>query len=240
MAVRVNGPIIAIDGPVGAGKSTVARALARALGLKYLNTGAMYRAVALAAQASGLTPDTPNLEAALSRLLAELRIDFDGDHLLLDGRDVSSALSEPRIGDLASRLSTLAVVRERMRDLQRAAGSDGGIVMEGRDIGTVIFPDADYKFFLDAAVEERARRRYQELSARGDGPAYSEVLEQLRERDRRDRERALAPLAPAHDAIMVDSTGRSVDEIVAMMQRHIERGVAQGLKQGYSGCKDSS
>jgi CMP/dCMP kinase len=123
-------------------------------------------------------------------------------------------------------------VRDRMRDLQRAAGAAGGVVMEGRDIGTVIFPDAEFKFFLDAAVEERARRRYEELAAKGGGPSYEEVLEQLRERDRRDRGRALAPLKPAPDAITLDSTGIAVDEIVAIMRRSIEGRVARDLKPG--------
>jgi cytidylate kinase len=225
-------PIIAIDGPVGAGKSTVARALAHAFGLSYLNTGAMYRAVAIAARAAGLDANSGDLDAALVRILSAISIRFDGERLILDGRDVTATLSEPAIGELASQLSTLAVVRDRMRDLQRAAGAAGGVVMEGRDIGTVIFPDAEFKFFLDAAVEERARRRYRELAAKGVALSYEEVLAQLRERDRRDRDRALAPLKPAPDAITLDSTAIGVDEIIAIMRRYIEGSVAQGLKPG--------
>jgi cytidylate kinase len=223
-------PIIAIDGPVGAGKSTVARALAQALGFSYLNTGAMYRAVALASRMAGIDPAAAGIDSALSSLLDAITIRFDGDRVILDGRDVTASLSEPAIGDLASQLSTLAVVRDRMRDLQRAAGMQGGVVMEGRDIGTVIFPDAEFKFFLDAAVEERARRRHDELIAKGGSLTYDEVLAQLRERDRRDRDRALAPLKAASDAIPLDSTGISIAEIVAIMRRYIENGLAQDLK----------
>ena len=215
-------PVIAIDGPVGAGKSTVARALARALGFAYVNTGAMYRAVAIAARAAGLDPDSPALEAELARLLGRIRIAFDGERIALDGRDVSGEISDPAIGDLASRLSTIGVVRERMRDLQRAAGRDGGVVMEGRDIGTAIFPDAEAKFFLTADVNVRAARRHAELAAKGATVTFEEVREQLLERDRRDRERALAPLRPAPDAIEIDSTGCGVDAVVARMRRRIE------------------
>jgi cytidylate kinase len=225
-------PIVAIDGPVGAGKSTVARALARELGFGYLNTGAMYRAVALAAHAAGLLPEQPGIELALSRLLESLAIRFDGDRLILDGRDVTGRLSEPVIGDLASRFSTLAVVRSRMRDLQRAAGADGGVVMEGRDIGTAVFPDAEIKFFLDAAVEVRAQRRFAELAAKGVKASYDDVLGQLRERDLRDRGRELAPLKAAPDAIPMDSTGLGVEEVVALMKLRIESAmrIARDLK----------
>src|SRR6266478_4350503 len=126
-------PVIAIDGPVGAGKSTAARALAHALGFDYLNTGAMYRAVAIAVRELGLTPDSPDLETRLTPLLENIDLGFDGEPVTLGGRDISDAMREPAIADLASRLSTLAPVRARMRDLQRAAGARGGIVMEGRD-----------------------------------------------------------------------------------------------------------
>ncbi len=215
-------PVIAIDGPVGAGKSTVARALARKLGFAYVNTGAMYRAVAIAARAAGIDPDSPTLAADLERLLGRIRIAFDGERIALDGRDVSGEIGDPAIGDLASRLSTIGVVRERMRELQRAAGRDGGVVMEGRDIGTAIFPDAEAKFFLTADVNVRAARRHAELAAKGAPAAFEDVREQLLERDRRDRERALAPLRPAPDAIEIDSTASGVDAVVERMRRRIE------------------
>jgi len=214
-------PIVAIDGPVGAGKSTVARRLAQALGFDYLNTGAMYRAVALAARNLGIAPDDPQLGQKLGALLRSMTISFAGDRLLLDGRDVSDELSAPEIGDLASRLSTLQVVRDAMRELQRQAGAPGGVVMEGRDIGTAIFPDAEFKFFLDADVTVRARRRHQELAAKGVQTDFDEVLAQLRERDRRDRGRELAPLKKAADATLVDSSGLTVDEVVKLMKQQV-------------------
>ncbi len=220
-------PIVAIDGPVGAGKSTVASRLARVLGFEYVNTGAMYRAVALAAQAAGVGADDPEAERKLDALLERTRIEFSGGRITLDGRDVSGAIAAPEIGELASRLSTLGAVRARMRQLQRAAGARGGVVMEGRDIGTAVFPDAELKFFLDASAEVRAERRFRELSVHGVAVSREEVLAQLRERDRRDSERALAPLRPARDAIVVDSSARTIDEVVALMaQRARARGSA--------------
>jgi cytidylate kinase len=149
-------PLVAIDGPVGAGKSTVARALAGVLGFSYLNTGAMYRAVAIAAVERGIDLDGPELATRLAPLLASIAIGFDGERVLLDGRDVSGKIIAPAISELASRLSTLAVVRERLHEAQRDAGRAGGIVMEGRDIGTAIFPDAECKFFLTADRSARA------------------------------------------------------------------------------------
>lgn len=211
-------PIIAIDGPVGAGKSVAARELARALGFSYLNTGAMYRAVAIAAREAGVSPDDANVEARLEPVLAAIKIKFDGENIMLNGRDVTAKVSEPEIGELASRFSALGPVRARMRDLQRAAGADGAVVMEGRDIGTAIFPDAEFKFFLDADVKTRARRRFEELQKKGASIAEREVLEQLIERDRRDSGRELAPLRRADDAIVIDSTNLSIEAVVAAMK----------------------
>jgi len=219
-------PVIAIDGPVGAGKSTVARALARALGFSHLNTGAMYRAVALAASLRYTAPELsdPAIAQRLGELLDSISITFAGERIELDGRAISDAITTPAISDLASRLSALAVVRDRMRTLQRAAGAAGGIVMEGRDIGTVIFPDAEFKFYLTADVLVRAARRWAELHAKGDPVTREEVIAQLRERDRRDQERELAPLKPARDALTVDSSALDADAVVALMKQHIERG----------------
>ena len=211
-------PIIAIDGPVGAGKSVAARELARALGFSYLNTGAMYRAVAIAAREAGVSPDDANVEARLAPVLAAIKIKFDGENIMLNGRDVTAKVSEPEIGELASRFSALGPVRARMRDLQRAAGADGAVVMEGRDIGTAIFPDAEFKFFLNADVKTRARRRFEELQKKGASIAEHEVLEQLIERDRRDSGRELAPLRRADDAIVIDSTKLSIEAVVAAMK----------------------
>jgi cytidylate kinase len=214
-------PVIAIDGPVGAGKSTAARALAHALGFDYLNTGAMYRAVAIAARELGLTPDSPELETRLAPLLESIDLGFDGERVTLGGRDISDVMREPAIADLASRLSTLAPVRARMRDLQRAAGARGGIVMEGRDIGTAVFPDAEFKFFLDAEPAVRAARRHAELRAAGAAPALEEVRAQIADRDRRDRARALAPLIRADDAIVIDSTALTLAQVVDEMKSRI-------------------
>jgi len=226
-------PIVAIDGPVGAGKSVAARALARALGFSYLNTGAMYRAAALAARAAGVGPDDANAEARLAPVLAAIRIKFDGEKIMLNDRDVSALVDAPEIGDLASRFSALGAVRARMRELQRAAGADGGVVMEGRDIGTAIFPDAEFKFFLDADVKTRARRRFEELKRKGASITEHEVLEQLIERDRRDSGRELAPLRRAEDAMVIDSTKLSVDAVVAAMKAQINARIngGKGLKR---------
>lgn len=221
-------PIVAIDGPVGAGKSTVARELARVLGFSYLNTGAMYRAVAVAARAAGIrpataeTPDAPEIDEQLRVILDTIVIAFDGERVILDDRDISDAIIEPEIGDLASRFSALPMVREKMRDLQRAAGAGGGVVMEGRDIGTAIFPDAEVKFFLIADPAVRAARRYAELAKKGVVTTVDEVAAQLAERDGRDAGRTLAPLRPAADAIVIDSTARSVAAVVNEMKTRVE------------------
>ena len=214
-------PVIAIDGPVGAGKSTVARRLAEVLGFEYINTGAMYRAVAVAARAAGIGDDDPEAERKLDALLASARIDFSDGRIMLDGRDISAEIGSPEISESASRLSTLGVVRARMRDLQRAAGAHGAVVMEGRDIGTAVFPDAEFKFFLDAGAEVRADRRWRELDAHGVAITRAEVLAQLHERDRRDRGRELAPLKPAPDAIVVNASRMSVEEVVTLMAQRV-------------------
>jgi cytidylate kinase len=221
-------PIVAIVGPVGAGKSTVARALARALGFSYLNTGAMYRAVAVAARAAGIRPamadalETRENDEQLRAILDTISIAFEGERVILTGRDISDVIIEPEIGDLASRFSALPMVREKMRDLQRAAGAGGGVVMEGRDIGTAIFPDAEVKFFLVADPAVRAARRYEELAKKGVAITLAEVAAQLAERDARDAGRELAPLKPADDAIVIDSTARDVAAVVDEMKTRVE------------------
>jgi cytidylate kinase len=221
-------PIVAIDGPVGAGKSTVARALAKALGYSYMNTGAIYRAVAVAARTAGIradfadASDASELNEQLTRILDTIAITFEGERVMLAGRDISDVIIEPEIGDLASRLSALPLVREKLLEVQRAAGVAGGVVMEGRDIGTAIFPDAEVKFFLVADPAVRAQRRYAELAAKGVATTLAEVAAQLADRDRRDAGRALAPLKPAADAIMIDSSARDVDTVVNEMKTRVE------------------
>jgi CMP/dCMP kinase len=214
-------PVVAIDGPGGAGKSTVARRLAEVLGFEYVNTGAMYRAVALAAREAGIDADDPEAERKLDALLERTRIDFSGGQIMLNGRDVSAEIGTPELGEIASRLSMLGVVRERMLDLQRAAGARGGVVMEGRDIGSVVFPDADVKFFLDASPEVRAERRWRELAARRVEISREQVLAQLQERDRRDSGRELAPLRPAPDAEVIDASRMSIEEVVRLMAERV-------------------
>ena len=221
-------PIVAIDGPVGAGKSTVARELARALGFSYLNTGAMYRAVALAAHRAGIRAGEPGIEQRLAPILKTIRIDFDGEQVLLDGHDVSGAITQTAISDLASKLSALRAVRERMVELQRAAGAGGGVVMEGRDIGTAVFPDAELKFYLDADVKVRAARRYEELRAKGEATTLEEVQTQLLDRDQRDSTREIAPLRCAEDAIVINSSNLSVAQVVERLIRKIHKRFRQG------------
>jgi cytidylate kinase len=217
-------PVVAIDGPVGAGKSTAARGLARALGFDYLNTGAMYRAVAVAARYISIGEGAG--DHRLEKLLDSIIISFEGERVSLDGKDVSAEIVQPEIGDLASRLSTLPAVRARLGKLQRAAGEGGGVVMEGRDIGTAIFPDAEFKFFLTADVRVRAARRFAELTAKGAPITEAEVLQQLQERDRRDQERDLAPLRKADDAIVIDSSALNIEQVVSAMLTRIEQSAA--------------
>ncbi len=214
-------PVIAIDGPVGAGKSTVARELARALGFTYLNTGAMYRAVAVALRDAGVKADAPGVEKRVESVLQSVHVEIDGERITLNGRDISNIISDPEVSDLASRFSALAPVRARMRELQRAAGEKGGVVMEGRDIGTAVFPDAEFKFYLDAQVEVRAERRWAELRKKGVAADRGEVLSQLIERDRRDTARELAPLRRADDAIVIDTTGLSITEVVEELRTRV-------------------
>jgi len=220
--------IIAIDGPAGAGKSTVARKLARRLGYSMVDTGAIYRAVALAAQRAGIAWDD---DAGLGRLLASpgLPIAFgDDDAVSLGGEDVTAAIRTPEMSRGASVVSARPVVRQRLLDLQRSLGraAPRGAVLEGRDIGTVVFPDAPVKFFLTAADEARARRRHAELAGKGHEVELSDVLEDQRRRDKDDTERAIAPLKPAADAIVVDTTGLDLDQVVDRCFRAVRERVA--------------
>jgi CMP/dCMP kinase len=193
----------------------------------------MYRAAAIKALEAAIDLQSGDLETRLQRMLDGAQIQFDGERIMLDGRDVSREIGAPAISDLASRLSTFAVVRTRMRDLQRSLGERGGVVMEGRDIGTAVFPDAEFKFFLDADVEVRARRRYAELAAKKVSTTFNEVLQQLRERDVRDRGRALAPLKRADDAVLIETTNLDADQVVNEMKSRIVAGgsARKGLKR---------
>jgi CMP/dCMP kinase len=209
-------PIVAIDGPAGAGKSTVARELARRLGFTIVDTGAIYRAVALAAQRAGVAWDDDD---ALGTLLdgPQFQLSFaDDTRVLLGGDDVTDAIRTPEISRGASIVSARPVVRKKLLGLQRELGrrAPRGAVLEGRDVGTVVFPDADVKFFLTASDEARAARRQSELKDKGVAIEVSEVLADQRRRDKDDSERAIAPLKPASDAIVVDTTAMDLGQVV--------------------------
>jgi len=218
--------IIAIDGPAGAGKSTIASRLARKLGYVNLESGAMYRALGLKAIQWDISFED---EAALVQLAHDSRIQLEptigGNRVLLDGHDVSQRVRETDVTEAASRVSIHPKVREWMVAHQRAMGLQGGVVMEGRDIGTMVFPDADVKIFLDADPVVREQRRLDQQKAQGGSAAA--IATELRDRDRRDRTRAVSPLAPADDAILVDSSGLSEDEVLG----RVEQIVASRLKE---------
>jgi CMP/dCMP kinase len=214
--------IIAIDGPVGSGKSTLARRVAALLGYVYIDTGAMYRSVALKAQRRGVPLDSADKLAALA---AETRIDLrqldsasDGaQQVLLDGEDVTALIRTPEVAQAASKVALEAGVRAVLVAEQRRAGERGGVVMEGRDIGTVVFPDAQLKIFLTASPEVRAERRWREHQQKGDTIDLARTLQEVIERDRRDRERATSPLIKAKDAVVVDSTAMEPEEVARLV-----------------------
>jgi cytidylate kinase len=209
---------IAIDGPSGAGKSTVARFLAKRLGYVYIDTGAMYRSVALRVKEKGISPED---ELALNQLASSLHITFvtEGEQtrVCCDGEDITSAIRSPEISRLASSISKQKGVREALVQIQREMGKEGGVILEGRDIGTVVFPDADVKFYLDAKSDERVRRRYHEMVEKGVKVDFKETQEELIQRDHNDMHRIHSPLKKANDALFIDSTHRSVEEVVEEM-----------------------
>lgn len=216
--------VVAIDGPAGSGKSTVARRVARRLGWRYVDTGAMYRVLCLVALEEGIPmDDATRLVDRLEGLELTMKLQ-GGDHrVLADGRDVTEAIRDPEISDRVSRMATLPPVRSAMVERQRRMGERSRSVVEGRDIGTVVFPDARYKFYLDASLEERARRRFEQLRERGRGGAdLQEVLREMGRRDERDSTRSSAPLRAAADARRVNTTDLSVEQVVQCLLETIE------------------
>jgi cytidylate kinase len=212
------GLIITIDGPAGAGKSTVGRRLAERLSYIYLDTGALYRAVAFKVLQEGISPES---EDDISELCGKIKVHLENRNgelrVFVDEQDVTENLRTEQIGLLASRVSAISVVRKSLLPVQRGMGTKGRIVAEGRDMGTVVFPDADVKFFLDAGLEERIRRRYEELARKGEKGDYREVERDLIKRDSQDRERNVAPLIIPDDAVIIDSTNISISEVVERM-----------------------
>lgn len=215
--------IIAIDGPSGAGKSTLGKMLAKELGLLYLDTGAMYRAVALCVLEKGVSPDDA---AAVAEIASASEVELSGEpeslHVFVNGRDVSGLIRTSEVGQAASTISTISDVRRILVRRQQELGRRGtGCVLDGRDIGTVVFPDADIKFFLTAQAEARARRRHEEDVARGFEGSYEKTLHEINQRDLRDTSRSDSPLAVADDALVIDTSDIGLDETFRLMMRSV-------------------
>ena len=232
---------IAVDGPSGAGKSTIAKRIAKELNIEYIDTGAMYRAIGYKVAACAAVPwaDTeaastapideaastaPIDEAAVDELLAgdglkalldETQIDFVDGHIILDGRDVGDKIRTPEMSMMASKCSAIPAVREKLVEIQRQMGTRKSVIMDGRDIGTNVLKDAEYKIYLTASAEERAERRYKELIEKGESQTYEEVLKDIIQRDHNDMTRKLNPLRKADDAVEIDTTGMNIEEVVA-------------------------
>lgn len=217
--MRERGVVIAVDGPSGAGKSTISRALSKRLGYLEIDTGAMYRAMAWLAQQSNL--DLSNQEAVQAfsqQAEVELQLHNGSTKVIANGQDITNEIRTPEISRLTSQISALAPIREALLSLQRKMGKSGGVILDGRDIGTVVFPDAELKFFLSASAEERGRRRFLELQAKGVQTTLEETVQEVIQRDRQDSERTLAPLRQAKDAIPIDSTGLNIEQVISLME----------------------
>ncbi|NLK64819.1 MAG: (d)CMP kinase [Tissierellia bacterium] len=209
--------IIAIDGPSGAGKSTVARLLSKELGFEYIDTGAMYRALAYKAYIQGIEIN----EIEIAEMLKTTNINYYDNQIYLDGENVESLIREEAISLAASKISALKVVREKMVEIQRKIAANKNAVLEGRDIGTIVFPDADYKFFITASVEERARRRYEQLKANKLKTDYANVLNDMIKRDKNDSTRQFSPLKMAEDAVLIDTSKMELTEVVKYIAGYI-------------------
>ena len=223
--MSTNKPVaIAIDGPSGAGKSTIARILARELGCLYVDTGALYRTVGYAALNRGVAPgDLKEVEPMLSAITVELRHENGEQRVWLDGQDVTGYIRTPEVSMAASAISALPAVRRYLFDLQQDTARRQSVIMDGRDIGTVVLPFADVKIFLTASAEDRARRRYLELTEKGMSVSFDDVLADMKERDYNDSHRAAAPLKPAEDAVLVDTSGNTLEQSVAQLKGIVEQ-----------------
>ncbi len=216
--------VIAIDGPAGSGKSTVAKRLARQLDWNYIDTGAMYRCVCLKALESGQSLDDQQaLVEIIKNTTMKMRFDGNGLKVYMDGEDVSKAIRKNRVHRRVSEVAVLPLVREKLVEKQRALGAEGQVIMDGRDVGTVIFPDARYKFYLDASLEIRAQRRYNELQDASETVGFNAVIDEIEERDVADRTRSSGPLKPAEDAYIIDSSEFTIDQVVSEMLKIINR-----------------
>lgn len=211
---------VAIDGPAGAGKSTVARRLASELGYRYVDTGAIYRTVAYFMDLWGVSPkDVDGVNRYIDELTVAIEYDEDGvQHMLMNGMDVTDDIRTPDISQKASLISAHACVREMLLDMQREIAQENNVIMDGRDIGTVVLPKATVKFFLTASAEVRAKRRCDEFNAKGQKADYAQVLKEIQQRDYQDTHREIAPLKMARDSIKVDSSDMSIDEVVEKMK----------------------
>ncbi|WP_111656333.1 (d)CMP kinase [Isoalcanivorax indicus] len=211
----VNSPVLAIDGPSSSGKGTVARIVASRLGWHLLDSGALYRVLGLHAEQQGVAlDDEPAVEALARRLPVQFREEGDDTRVLLQGTDISHVIRDERVGELASRVAVMQPVRDALLARQQAFAEAPGLVADGRDMGTVVFRDAPLKIFLTASAEERARRRYNQLKEKGFDANLPALVEDIRARDDRDMQREVAPLKPADDAIVIDSTSLSIDDVV--------------------------
>lgn len=230
---RERGIVIAVDGPSGAGKSTISRALSKRLEYLEIDTGAMYRAMAWLARESGLNLEDEQAVQSFSQTAeVELQLHNGTTRVLANGRDVTHEIRTPEISMLTSKVSKLAPVREAMMTLQRKMGARGGVILDGRDIGTVVFPDAELKFFLSASAEERGRRRFLELQAKGIAINLEDTIKEVAQRDRQDSERELAPLRQAEDAIPIDSTGLTIEQVISLMEQEYQARISgKGKKQ---------
>ncbi len=223
MPIKKSKNIIAIDGTAGAGKTTISRLVANHLGFTYIDTGAMYRAVALKAYENAIdTDDEKGLESICKKIKITFKTTEKENRIFVDGKDYSEKIRKPFVGEITSKVSAKPNVRESMVRLQREMGKNGMIVMEGRDIGTVVFPDADLKFYLDASPETRGKRRYLELIAKNEKASLQDIIDEIKKRDKRDSSRKYSPLKMAEDAVYIDTSDMTIEGVVEKMMKVIK------------------